>query len=64
MPIYEYECRVCHRRFDVLQKIGEDGKELKCPKCGEGSPKKLFSAFSSSGSSGQSADSCSSKGFS
>jgi putative FmdB family regulatory protein len=63
LPIYEYQCRVCQTKFDILQKIGEDGKELKCPKCGEGNPTKLFSAFSSGGPSGESGSSCSSKGF-
>ena len=64
MPIYEYECAVCHHEFDVLQKIGEDGKELKCPKCGTPNPKKVFSVFSSSGSSGESSAACPSEGFS
>jgi putative FmdB family regulatory protein len=64
VPIYEYQCKVCQHRFDALQKMGEDGTELKCPKCGEGNPNKLFSAFSSSTPSGESASSCSNKGFS
>lgn len=45
MPIYEYECIKCSHIFDVLQKIGESGKSLSCPKCGGKRPKKLVTAF-------------------
>lgn len=65
MPIYEYQCGKCNHKFDALQKVGEDGAELKCPRCGAGRPRKVFSVFSSSDSSGKSSSSCStSKGFS
>ncbi|MGB7062532.1 MAG: zinc ribbon domain-containing protein [Candidatus Zixiibacteriota bacterium] len=64
MPIYEYKCRKCGHRFDVLQKMGEDGKELKCPKCGVDNPTKVFSTFASAGSSAKSSSNCSSTGFS
>lgn len=64
MPIYEYQCRVCNHKFDVLQKIGEDGKELECPKCGTPNPTKVFSIFSSSQSSAEKSTSCTNKGFS
>ncbi len=65
MPIYEYQCRECEHKFDALQKVGEDGRELKCPKCGAGNPTKMLSVFSSSESSGKSSSSCSTgKGFS
>jgi putative FmdB family regulatory protein len=52
MPIYEYQCARCGRRFEVRQRIGEDGSELSCPKCHAGEPKRLFSSFLSPGSSG------------
>jgi len=64
MPIYEYRCRVCDHKFEALQKIGEDGKNLKCPKCGGDNPTKVFSVFSSGESSGKSSPTCSSGGFS
>lgn len=33
MPVYEYECRNCRKRFDV--KLGVDEKkEVHCPECG------------------------------
>ncbi|MCK4404661.1 MAG: zinc ribbon domain-containing protein [candidate division Zixibacteria bacterium] len=63
MPIYEYQCRVCQHKFEVLQKLGEDGKGLKCPKCGADKPIKIFSVFASGTSSGNSSSTCTSKGF-
>jgi len=33
MPLYEYECKKCHHRFEKIQKFS-DPKVKKCPKCG------------------------------
>ncbi|MEP6570110.1 MAG: zinc ribbon domain-containing protein [Acidobacteriota bacterium] len=33
MPIYEYECRKCKARLEVLQKMS-DKPPVKCKKCG------------------------------
>jgi putative FmdB family regulatory protein len=45
MPIYEYECDLdnggCGFRFDELQSINEEPKQL-CPKCNKLTLKKLF----------------------
>lgn len=48
MPIYEYECRECKERFEVIQKMGEDDPALCCPKCNTDRPEKVISAFCSS----------------
>ncbi len=65
MPIYEYQCGKCNHIFDALQKVGEDGKGLRCPKCGADNPTKVFSVFSSGDSSAKSSSSClPTKGFS
>jgi putative FmdB family regulatory protein len=32
MPIYEYECEKCHRRFEAVQHFQDDPIEL-CPDC-------------------------------
>lgn len=42
VPIYEYECEVCHHRFEVIQKIS-DKPIKKCVLC-EGKVHKLLSA--------------------
>jgi putative FmdB family regulatory protein len=33
MPIYEYECKKCHHRFEKIRKFS-DPQIKKCPKCG------------------------------
>jgi putative FmdB family regulatory protein len=33
MPIYEYQCKKCHHRFEKIQKFS-DPLVKKCPKCG------------------------------
>lgn len=33
MPVYEYECRDCRKRFDVKLSVDER-KEVHCPECG------------------------------
>ena len=52
MPIYEYKCSSCEHTFSMLQRIGQDGSELSCPKCGRAHPEKMFSAFASNNSTG------------
>ncbi|MGA2107027.1 MAG: zinc ribbon domain-containing protein [Syntrophorhabdales bacterium] len=52
MPIYEYECRNCEEKFEVLQKADETNDLICCPKCGTEKPERLLSAFCSVGSKG------------
>jgi len=33
MPLYEYECKKCHHRFEKIQKFS-DPQVKKCPECG------------------------------
>ena len=33
MPLYEYECKKCHHRFERIQKFS-DPHMKKCPDCG------------------------------
>ncbi len=43
MPIYEYECRFCNYRFQLLQNFNDDVPYV-CPNCGkEGGVRKLVS---------------------
>jgi putative FmdB family regulatory protein len=53
MPLYEYTCRECGRRFEVLQRLGADGTGVTCPGCGARSVSKQFSTFASSVSGGE-----------
>ncbi|HSU83590.1 MAG TPA: zinc ribbon domain-containing protein, partial [Thermoanaerobaculia bacterium] len=34
MPIYEYLCRDCGHRFEILQRMGQGPEGLICPQCG------------------------------
>ena len=42
MPIYEYQCKECSERHEIIQKFS-DAPLTHCPKCG-GEMKKLFSS--------------------
>ena len=42
MPLYEYECKKCHHRFEKIQKFS-DKMVKKCPQCG-GPVEKMISA--------------------
>jgi putative FmdB family regulatory protein len=73
MPLYEYTCRGCGGRFEVLQRIGSSSSEVSCPACGGHEVTKEFSTFASSvaGQGGgampcgaPNASSCGSGGFS
>jgi putative FmdB family regulatory protein len=43
MPIYEYQCKACGHRLEVLQKMTEDAL-TDCPQCGQSTLTKLVSA--------------------
>jgi putative FmdB family regulatory protein len=47
MPLYEYRCRECGERFEILQRLGDDGEKLSCPRCGEARPERVLSTFAS-----------------
>jgi len=42
MPLYEYQCKKCHHRFERIQKFS-DPHVKKCPECG-GPVEQLISA--------------------
>ena len=42
MPLYEYECAKCGRRFEKIEKVTAPRKQ-KCPKC-SGRAERLFSS--------------------
>lgn len=42
MPIYEYQCKKCHHRFERIQKFS-DPHVKKCPECG-GAVEQVISA--------------------
>ena len=42
MPIYEYQCKSCNERHEIIQRISDEPL-THCPKCG-GEMKKLISS--------------------
>ncbi len=46
MPIYEYECKKCHKRFEIVESIREHGtKAAKCPECKSTSVERVYSGL-------------------
>jgi putative FmdB family regulatory protein len=45
MPLYEYRCRDCGHRFEILQRLGEGAAGLICPHCTADALDKQFSTF-------------------
>jgi putative FmdB family regulatory protein len=43
MPLYEYECDACARRFEVIQKFSDPPPDV-CKHCGKGPVHKLMSS--------------------
>lgn len=43
MPLYEYECDACHRRFEQIQKFSDPPTE-QCQECGKGPVRRLLSS--------------------
>lgn len=51
MPFYEYRCPSCEEIFEILQKIGAESSDVKCPKCGKGECDRVLSTASVHGGS-------------
>ncbi len=43
MPLYEYRCNECNRKFTYLVGMIADNKDPQCPRCGSKDLKKLIS---------------------
>jgi len=43
MPLYEYECEACGKRFEKIQKFSDPPIDV-CPNCGKGPVRKLLSS--------------------
>jgi len=46
MPIYEYRCRKCGRKFERAERITEHGsKHARCPKCKSAQVSQVLGTF-------------------
>jgi putative FmdB family regulatory protein len=43
MPLYEYQCKACGHRFEVIQKFSDPQVDT-CPSCGRTAVEKLMSS--------------------
>ena len=43
MPLYEYQCEACHRRFAVIRKFSDPELQV-CALCGKGPVQRLLSS--------------------
>jgi len=68
VPLYEYECKKCHHRFELIEKF-DAPEHRKCPKCGARADRRIARSaiqfkgsgwyvtdYAKSGSSGSSSD--------
>ena len=49
MPIYEYRCKECDAKFELLRSASASDADLKCEYCGAPRVERMFSAFATSG---------------
>jgi putative FmdB family regulatory protein len=49
MPLFEYRCKECNGKFEILHKSVNNTNEVVCPECNSVNVKKLLSSFSTSG---------------
>ena len=49
MPIFEYKCKKCNSKFEVLHKSSLNQEEVSCPNCKSNESQKLLSSFSATG---------------
>ncbi len=51
MPIFEYKCKKCGHKTELLERVGSSEKKHTCEKCGSNEMERLFSTFSVGSSS-------------
>jgi putative FmdB family regulatory protein len=46
MPVYEYKCGACRKKFSLKMTVSEmERGKPKCPKCGSKKVEKLYAGF-------------------
>lgn len=45
MPLYEYLCKKCEKKFETLVSFKNADDPVKCPECGSKETRKLLSTF-------------------
>ena len=52
MPLYEYRCPDCGKRFDALRTMSQADAPVICPECGEMRASRAISLFAAIGITG------------
>ena len=47
MPLYEYRCQSCGKTFEMLRRISDADRDLRCPDCLSEEVERLLSTFAS-----------------
>ncbi len=47
MPVYEYHCEACQKKFGALQPMSAPNTGAPCPHCGSTNTRRLLSTFAS-----------------
>jgi len=55
MPNYDFKCNTCEHKFSLLVSIADKDK-VKCPRCGSGSVRQLFTGFALGSGKGKAPD--------
>jgi len=58
VPVYEFRCPWCQKKFEKLCRLGETGEHLACPECEIPGAVRIVSGFSSPGTEGGKGDAC------
>lgn len=47
MPVYEYKCSDCNKKFEILHRTSTNVSDITCPECKSENVKKMVSTFAS-----------------
>ena len=45
MPVYEYYCASCEKRFEALRTMSQAAAPIECPRCATPNARKVISVF-------------------
>jgi len=62
MPLYEYHCKKCEKKFETLVSLKDLKASAKCPNCGSQETDRLMSTFCASVGSSSTGASCNTSG--
>lgn len=49
MPLYDYQCRNCGKKFELLVRMQDADNPLECPNCHSDQVERLLSTFAAGG---------------